>query len=71
MNIVLHPGEALRVMFHGTDGDFLVAFDTPEYPYQIRVEERAGLPGSKKGEANAVLYLEEFDVGGDKPIPPA
>lgn len=66
--IVVKSGEAVRIRFSdgafngdpNCDGEFEVHFDTKVYPNQIVVKETAGLPGSVTGEANAVLYREQF-----------
>jgi hypothetical protein len=42
------------------DGEFQIHYDTEQHPNQIVVKETAGLPGSIKGQANELLYVEQF-----------
>lgn len=68
--IVVRSGESIRIQFSSQpsdvaldrldDGAFEVHYDTPTHKNQLVVKEVAGLPGSKKGGANEILYLEQF-----------
>lgn len=58
--ITLNTGESVSIAFANTDGEFLIAYDTPQYPEQLVVKETAGLPGSVVGAASAVLYHEDW-----------
>lgn len=71
--ITLTPGYMLRVQFEHTDGEFQIHFDHKDYPQQLIVRETAGLPGSRIGEANAVLYCEDWrdTVASDRDEVPA
>jgi len=53
-------GEKVKVQFTDSDGEFEIHFDSPEYPKSIIVKESAGLPGSKIGNANEIIYHETF-----------
>ena len=44
------------------DGAFTVDFDTKAHPGQLVIKEAAGLPGSEVGEANSILYHEDFQL---------
>jgi hypothetical protein len=58
--IELKPGESLTVKLFETDGEFEIHYDTKEHPNALVVKETAGLPGSIKGDADSILYHEDW-----------
>lgn len=60
VKVFIAPGEEVQVHIEGSDGAFAVHYDTPSYPRSLVVKEIAGLPGSHKGKANELLYVEHF-----------
>lgn len=68
--IIVESGSSIRIRFTDSnegeinvDGEFEIHFDSESHRNQLVVKETAGLPGSKVGGANDILYCEEFDVG--------
>lgn len=59
-NITVPERGAVRITFAESDGAFEVHFNTTEHWNQIFVKETDGMPGSLKGRANELLYIEDF-----------
>lgn len=60
VKVFIAPGEEVQVHVDGSDGAFAIHYDTPSFPRSLVVKEIAGLPGSHKGKANELLYVEHF-----------
>ena len=65
--VVLRPGTQLLIEFEDedgcpTDGQFSVDFDTKKFPEAVFLKESAGLPGNIKGNANEILYHEDYQM---------
>lgn len=63
--VVVAVGQALRIQFEGTDGEFEIHFDSLQYPNSLVVKETAGISGTDIGEADEILYQERFGVPTD------
>lgn len=67
MRITLNPGEKLHVDFSETDGEFVVHFDTTQFPGGIAVEEVTGFAPNVVGDTG-VIYHDRCAAGDDNDV---
>lgn len=56
MKITLAPGEKLHIDFAETDGEFVIHFDTKEFPNAVVVEETADCKPSLVGTTGIIYH---------------
>ena len=60
MIIELQQGDVLTIQIHDSDGEFEIHYNSERHPDSLLIKETGGMSGNIIGEANEIIYYENF-----------